>query len=74
MERYEVFVAQTILLLTRTKVVGDLWERYLKLIDEGIPDGYGYASLGGLCVYRILMNIAEMLWISLGANAIAVVE
>lgn len=21
------------------KVIGDLWERYLKLIDEGISDG-----------------------------------
>lgn len=21
------------------KVTGDLWERYLKLIDEGTPDG-----------------------------------
>jgi hypothetical protein len=27
------------LLLTRTKVIGDLWERYLKLIDEGTTDG-----------------------------------
>lgn len=23
------------------QVTGDLWERYLKLIDDGIADGYG---------------------------------
>jgi hypothetical protein len=28
-----------LLLLTGTQVIGDLWERYLKLIDEGMPDG-----------------------------------
>lgn len=32
-----------VLFLTLTwllnKVVGDLWERYLQLLDEGIPDG-----------------------------------
>jgi DNA-directed RNA polymerase I, II, and III subunit RPABC5 len=22
------------------QVVGDLWERYLRLLDEGVPDGY----------------------------------
>jgi hypothetical protein len=26
-------------LLTCPQVIGDLWERYLKLIDEGMPDG-----------------------------------
>jgi hypothetical protein len=26
-------------LLTWPQVIGDLWERYLKLIDEGMPDG-----------------------------------
>lgn len=24
---------------TYLKVIGDLWERYLKLIDEGVTDG-----------------------------------
>jgi hypothetical protein len=28
-----------LLLLTGKQVIGDLWERYLKLIDEGMPDG-----------------------------------
>lgn len=27
------------LLLIWLQVIGDLWERYLKLIDEGITDG-----------------------------------
>lgn len=27
-------------LTTRTQVTGDLWERYLKLIDGGIGDGF----------------------------------
>lgn len=27
-------------LLTMEQVVGDLWERYLKLLDDNIPDGY----------------------------------
>lgn len=25
-------------------MVGDLWERYLQLLDEGIPDGYACAA------------------------------
>lgn len=34
----------TYMRLTCAKVVGDLWERYLKLIDEGVNDGYGFTS------------------------------
>jgi DNA-directed RNA polymerase I, II, and III subunit RPABC5 len=34
-------------LLTRLKVIGDLWERYLKLIDEGTTDGCVYSAASG---------------------------
>lgn len=26
--------------LTSVQVVGDLWERYLRLVDDGVEDGY----------------------------------
>lgn len=30
------------------KVVGDLWERYLKLLDDNVQDGYVYSVLYSL--------------------------
>lgn len=32
------------LVLTYVQVTGDMWERYLKLIDDGMSDGYGYIA------------------------------
>lgn len=35
-------------LTTRAQVTGDLWERYLKLIDEGVTDGFAISDTSGL--------------------------
>ncbi|KAI1392875.1 DNA-directed RNA polymerases I/II/III subunit 10 [Hypoxylon trugodes] len=45
------------------KVTGDLWERYLKLIDEGVPDGDAMDSLGlkRYCCRRMVMTHVDLI-------------
>ncbi|OAL65432.1 DNA-directed RNA polymerases N/8 kDa subunit superfamily protein [Trichophyton rubrum] len=47
------------------KVVGDLWERYLRLLDEGVPDGGSDAmdQLGckRYCCRRMLMTHVDLI-------------
>ncbi|KAH8597438.1 8 kDa subunit-domain-containing protein [Bisporella sp. PMI_857] len=45
------------------KVVGDLWERYLKLIDEGIQDGDAMDTLGlkRYCCRRMIMTHVDLI-------------
>ncbi|KAI1435555.1 8 kDa subunit-domain-containing protein [Xylaria sp. CBS 124048] len=45
------------------KVTGDLWERYLKLIDEGIPDGDAMDQLGlkRYCCRRMIMTHVDLI-------------
>jgi len=45
------------------KVVGDLWERYLKLIDSGIQDGDAMDDLGckRYCCRRMIMTHVDLI-------------
>ncbi|KAI0405795.1 8 kDa subunit-domain-containing protein [Xylaria palmicola] len=45
------------------KVTGDLWERYLKLIDEGITDGDAMDQLGlkRYCCRRMIMTHVDLI-------------
>ncbi|TVY49787.1 DNA-directed RNA polymerases I,II,and III subunit [Lachnellula occidentalis] len=45
------------------KVIGDLWERYLKLIDEGITDGDAMDQLGckRYCCRRMIMTHVDLI-------------
>ncbi|KAK8103853.1 DNA-directed RNA polymerases I/II/III subunit 10 [Apiospora kogelbergensis] len=45
------------------KVTGDLWERYLKLIDEGTPDGDAMDQLGlkRYCCRRMIMTHVDLI-------------
>ncbi|KAJ5734182.1 DNA-directed RNA polymerase N/8 kDa subunit superfamily [Penicillium malachiteum] len=45
------------------KVVGDLWERYLQLLDEGIPDGDAMDQLGcrRYCCRRMVMTHVDLI-------------
>ncbi|GFF59062.1 DNA-directed RNA polymerases N/8 kDa subunit superfamily [Aspergillus udagawae] len=45
------------------KVVGDLWERYLQLLDEGIPDGDAMDQLGckRYCCRRMIMTHVDLI-------------
>ncbi|TVY84635.1 DNA-directed RNA polymerases I [Lachnellula suecica] len=49
--------------LIQVKVVGDLWERYLKLIDEGIQDGDAMDQLGckRYCCRRMIMTHVDLI-------------
>lgn len=40
------------------QVVGDLWERYLRLLDEGVPDGYVTALILSLLVAANTLDIS----------------
>lgn len=54
------------------QVVGDHWERYLQLLDDGVADGY--ESLCPLQIASYLSIISAMLWTSLDADVTAVDE
>ncbi|EJT73242.1 DNA-directed RNA polymerase N/8 kDa subunit [Gaeumannomyces tritici R3-111a-1] len=45
------------------KVTGDLWERYLKLLDEGIDDGPAMDALGlqRYCCRRMVMTHVDLI-------------
>jgi len=45
------------------KVVGDLWERYLKLIDDNITDGDAMDQLGckRYCCRRMIMTHVDLI-------------
>ncbi|KAJ0288095.1 hypothetical protein COL922a_004530 [Colletotrichum nupharicola] len=45
------------------KVTGDLWERYLKLIDDGITDGDAMDQLGlkRYCCRRMVMTHVDLI-------------
>ncbi|KAL5365681.1 DNA-directed RNA polymerase, subunit N/Rpb10 [Aspergillus floccosus] len=45
------------------KVVGDLWERYLQLLDEGIADGDAMDQLGckRYCCRRMIMTHVDLI-------------
>ncbi|EAL84632.1 DNA-directed RNA polymerase core subunit RPB10 [Aspergillus fumigatus Af293] len=45
------------------KVVGDLWERYLQLLDDGIPDGDAMDQLGckRYCCRRMIMTHVDLI-------------
>ncbi|TPX08380.1 uncharacterized protein E0L32_010110 [Thyridium curvatum] len=45
------------------KVTGDLWERYLKLIDDGISDGDAMDQLGckRYCCRRMIMTHVDLI-------------
>ncbi|KAJ5201587.1 DNA-directed RNA polymerase N/8 kDa subunit superfamily [Penicillium cinerascens] len=45
------------------KVVGDLWERYLQLLDEGVPDGDAMDTLGcrRYCCRRMIMTHVDLI-------------
>lgn len=45
------------------KVVGDLWERYLKLINEGVSDGDAMDQLGckRYCCRRMIMTHVDLI-------------
>ncbi|KAE9368738.1 DNA-directed RNA polymerase N/8 kDa subunit superfamily protein [Stipitochalara longipes BDJ] len=45
------------------KVIGDLWERYLKLIDEGMPDGDAMDELNckRYCCRRMIMTHVDLI-------------
>ncbi|KAJ5225127.1 hypothetical protein N7468_006352 [Penicillium chermesinum] len=45
------------------KVVGDLWERYLQLLDDGVPDGDAMDQLGcrRYCCRRMVMTHVDLI-------------
>ncbi|OCL00133.1 putative DNA-directed RNA polymerases I, II, and III subunit RPABC5 [Cenococcum geophilum 1.58] len=45
------------------KVIGDLWERYLKLIDDGISDGdaMDQLELRRYCCRRMVMTHVDLI-------------
>ncbi|KAF1352558.1 DNA-directed RNA polymerase N/8 kDa subunit superfamily protein [Delphinella strobiligena] len=45
------------------KVVADLWERYLKLLDSGMQDGQAMDELGlhRYCCRRMLMTHVDLI-------------
>ncbi|KAJ4397604.1 DNA-directed RNA polymerase II subunit L [Gnomoniopsis smithogilvyi] len=45
------------------KVTGDLWERYLVLIDQNIPDGDAMDQLGlkRYCCRRMIMTHVDLI-------------
>ncbi|GAB7357076.1 hypothetical protein MBLNU459_g7890t1 [Dothideomycetes sp. NU459] len=45
------------------KVIADLWERYLKLLDSGIADGAAMDQLGlhRYCCRRMLMTHVDLI-------------
>ncbi|CAK7242592.1 MAG: DNA-directed RNA Polymerase II subunit L [Sporothrix thermara] len=49
--------------LTATQVTGDLWERYLKLLDDNIPDGDAMDQLGckRYCCRRMIMTHVDLI-------------
>ena len=42
------------LTLTWVKVIGDLWERYLKLLDSGVTDGFVFRTAPELLMLRLI--------------------
>ncbi|KAG2006620.1 hypothetical protein GB937_008498 [Aspergillus fischeri] len=52
-----------LLLIDFYQVVGDLWERYLQLLDEGIPDGDAMDQLGckRYCCRRMIMTHVDLI-------------
>ncbi|GJD02944.1 DNA-directed RNA polymerases n 8 kda subunit superfamily [Colletotrichum higginsianum] len=49
--------------LRSISVTGDLWERYLKLIDDGITDGDAMDQLGlkRYCCRRMVMTHVDLI-------------
>ncbi|QKX54981.1 uncharacterized protein TRUGW13939_02071 [Talaromyces rugulosus] len=49
--------------LQLSKVVGDLWERYLQLLDDGVPDGDAMDQLGckRYCCRRMVMTHVDLI-------------
>ncbi|KAI5202821.1 hypothetical protein E4T42_01818 [Aureobasidium subglaciale] len=45
------------------KVVADLWERYMALLDDGMPDGDAMDKLGltRYCCRRMLMTHVDLI-------------
>lgn len=45
------------------KVVGDLWERYLKLLDDNVQDGDAMDQLGcrRYCCRRMIMTHVDLI-------------
>ncbi|ROW18226.1 hypothetical protein VPNG_00458 [Cytospora leucostoma] len=45
------------------KVTGDLWERYLALIDDNVPDGDAMDQLGckRYCCRRMIMTHVDLI-------------
>jgi DNA-directed RNA polymerase subunit N (RpoN/RPB10) len=45
------------------QVIGDLWERYLKMLDDGITDGDAMDALGckRYCCRRMLMTHVDLI-------------
>ncbi|KAK8194176.1 DNA-directed RNA polymerase II subunit L [Zalaria obscura] len=45
------------------KVIADLWERYLKLLDDGMSDGDAMDALGlsRYCCRRMLMTHVDLI-------------
>ncbi|KAI2792102.1 DNA-directed RNA polymerases I, II, and III subunit RPABC5 [Penicillium oxalicum] len=58
------------------KVVGDLWERYLELLDQGVADGQVHSSRKNdhIASLQLLTSALVMRWTSWVAAAIAAVE
>lgn len=52
------------------QVIGDLWESYLKMLDEGEKDGYNTLNIQ---IDHSAYGQVAMRWTSLGANATAAV-
>ncbi|KUI70679.1 DNA-directed RNA polymerases I, II, and III subunit RPABC5 [Cytospora mali] len=49
--------------LIATQVTGDLWERYLALIDDNVPDGDAMDQLGckRYCCRRMIMTHVDLI-------------
>lgn len=61
----EVLLADSIV-----QVIGDLWERYLRLIDEGKSDGYAMPKFPWDRSHSYFATV--MRWMSLDASVTAV--